>query len=232
MKAAVITFPGSNCDDDCVHALEVAGGFEVDCLWHKDAPDLSSYQLVVLPGGFSYGDYLRCGAIAALSPIMDNVKKFAASGGLVLGTCNGFQTLCESGLLPGALVRNESLLFVCKDVATKVKTSATPWTNGFKKDEVIKIPIAHGDGRYIVSEEEYEKLAKEDRILLTYVDDKGNESKEANPNGSVKNIAGVCNEGRNVFGLMPHPERATDLRSKDGMRFWSSVAHFLKEKSA
>lgn len=231
MRAAVITFPGSNCDDDCVYALKKVG-FEVDGLWHKEPKDLAAYSLVVLPGGFSYGDYLRCGAIAALSPIMEEVKRFAEKGGLVLATCNGFQMICEMGLLPGALARNESLRFVCKDIPMRVKTAKTPWTCAFQGNEIVTLPIAHGDGRYVISEEEYEKLVKDDRILLTYVDEKGNESAEANPNGSYRNIAGVCNEGRNVFGLMPHPERATDQRSKDGQKFWDSVTKFLREKAS
>ena len=217
INAAVITFPGSNCDDDCVFALNQTG-FKATTLWHKDTPDLSGYKLIVLPGGFSYGDYLRCGAMASLSPIMESVKRFAAGGGMVLGTCNGFQILCEAGLLPGALVRNESLKFVCRDAALKVESTESPWTALYKTGETITLPIAHGDGRYIASPEECEELKKNGQILLTYVD---------NPNGSTNSIAGVCNREKNVFGLMPHPERATDLRSRDGLRVWKSLAERL-----
>lgn len=214
IKAAVITFPGSNCDDDLVYALSKSG-FSVDRLWHKDVPDLSSYQLIGLPGGFSYGDYLRCGAIAALSPIMQKVKEFANKGGHVFGLCNGFQMLCELGLLPGALARNEHLKFVCKDVQMKVESIDSPWTQANKAGDVLTIPIAHGDGRYTVDEPTYEQMKKNGQILLSYV---------GNPNGSVHDIAGVCNESKNVFGMMPHPERATDLRSTHGNKFWESIA--------
>jgi phosphoribosylformylglycinamidine synthase subunit PurQ / glutaminase len=232
MKAAVITFPGSNCDDDCVDVLKRICEFSVDCLWHKDTPDLSAYDLVVLPGGFSYGDYLRCGAIAALSPIMDQVREYAAKGGFVLGTCNGFQMLCEMGLLPGALARNESLKFVCRDVFTKVVSSESPWTRELKTGEILKLPIAHGDGRYVASEEQFAELKAGNQILLTYVNAEGKEdpasNPPSNPNGSAFNIAGICNQNRNVFGLMPHPERATDLRSRDGLRIWVSVVQAIR----
>lgn len=221
MRAAVITFPGSNCDDDCTYALSKICDFKVDCLWHKDTPDLSPYQLVVLPGGFSYGDYLRCGAIASLSPISDSVRAYARKGGKLLGTCNGFQILCEMQLLPGALIRNQSLSFVCKDVGLKIENRETPWTCLFKQGETLSLPIAHGDGRFEISESEYEKAKAAGQILLTYTE---------NPNGSRFNIAGICNAEKNVFGLMPHPERATDLRSKDGLKIWKSVIHSLSEK--
>lgn len=222
MKAAVITFPGSNCDDDAVYTLEKAG-FSVERLWHKDTPDLSQFKLIVLPGGFSYGDYLRCGAIAALSPIMQKVKAFAGDGGFVLGICNGFQMLCEAGLLPGAVVRNASLKFVCKDVNLKVATPESPWTNEMKAGEVVVWPIAHGDGRYVVDEAQLKEMKSRNQVLLYYTDAKGNASAEHNPNGSLENIAGICNEKRNVFGLMPHPERSTDLRSQHGTKLWSSI---------
>ncbi len=228
MKAAVITFPGSNCDDDLVHALTTSGEFSVTRLWHKDETDLSSFDLIGLPGGFSYGDYLRCGAIAALSPIMQKVKEFAHSGGYVIGLCNGFQMLCELGLLPGALARNESLLFVCKDTPMKVLATTTPWTNEYKETETITLPIAHGDGRYVISEDEYQAMLTRGQIVLQYTEVDGKPS----PNGSVHAIAGVCNLEKNVFGMMPHPERATDLRSKDGMKIWKSIAKAIKEKTA
>jgi len=229
MKAAVITFPGSNCDDDLVFALSKVGvPIETVKLWHKDETDLSSFSLVALPGGFSYGDYLRCGAIAALSPIMQQVKAFAKKGGYVIGTCNGFQMLCELGLLPGALAKNESLSFVCKDVSMKVISSDSPWTRELKEGESISLPIAHGDGRYIIAEDEYQAMLKEGQILLQYEAQDGKES----PNGSVHAIAGVCNREKNVFGLMPHPERATDLRSRDGLKIWKSVVTSLARKTA
>lgn len=216
-KAAVVTFPGSNCDDDLVYALEKTSHFSVAKLWHKDTPDLSGFDLVCLPGGFSYGDYLRCGSMASLSPIMGKVKEHAANGGYVLGLCNGFQILCESQLLPGALVRNINRGFVCSDVKLTVQT-VSPWTNQFKSKEVVSIPIAHGDGRYIIDETTLAKMKANGQILVTYVE---------NPNGSLHDIAGVCNEGKNVFGMMPHPERATDLRSKDGRKFWASILHAM-----
>ncbi|MBI4403636.1 MAG: phosphoribosylformylglycinamidine synthase I [Deltaproteobacteria bacterium] len=231
MNAAVITFPGSNCDDDLNFALRIAG-FQVTQLWHKDHPDLSQFGLVALPGGFSYGDYLRCGAMAALSPIMDDVRTYAEKGGFVLGLCNGFQILCETGLLPGALARNLSLNFVCKDVLLKIKTNQSPWTCKAKAGELLSIPIAHGDGRYVVDESTYKQLVEANQVLLTYTDATGEENTESNPNGSHHNIAGICNQNKNVFGLMPHPERATDLRSRNGMIFWQSILHALSEKKA
>lgn len=232
MKAGVVTFPGSNCDEDVSYVLEKLCEFQVDRLWHKDSTSLTGHDLIVLPGGFSYGDYLRCGAMASLSPIMEQVKAFAGRGGMVLGICNGFQILCEAGLLPGALARNESLNFVCRDVLLRTETAETPWTRDMKAGEVVRIPIAHGEGRYVASEADYEKLKTNGQILFTYCDAKGKPTKEANPNGSVHNIAGVCNEAKNVFGLMPHPERATDLRSREGMKLWKSVVKTLQEKRA
>lgn len=222
LKAAVITFPGSNCDDDCVFALRDSCGFEVTTLWHKDTPALEAFDLVVLPGGFSYGDYLRSGAIAALSPIVDKVRSFAAGGGFVLGVCNGFQILCEAHLLPGALARNEKQRFVCRDVTLRTESADTPWTGGLKAGETILLPIAHGDGRYVVEEAEYEELRRNGQIVFTYSGE--------NPNGSVHDIAGVCNEKKNVFGLMPHPERATDLRSRDGAKIWKSLAATVAQR--
>ncbi|MFM8313608.1 MAG: phosphoribosylformylglycinamidine synthase subunit PurQ [Deltaproteobacteria bacterium] len=214
MKAGVITFPGSNCDDDVVDSLTRVGGFEVQKLWHKDTPDLSSFSLIVLPGGFSYGDYLRCGAMAARSPIMERVISFANQGGFVLGICNGFQILCESGLLPGALARNLSLNFICKDVIVKVENNETPWTRSTEKGATLLLPIAHGEGRYVIDEPGYQELLSHSQILMTY---------QTNPNGSAHDIAGVCNKTKNVFGLMPHPERATDLRTLDGLKIWKSL---------
>jgi phosphoribosylformylglycinamidine synthase I len=215
MKAGVITFPGSNCDEDLSYVLEKLCGMNVTRLWHKEAIPLDDYDLVALPGGFSYGDYLRCGAIASLSPIMQEVKNAAARGTLVLGICNGFQILCEAGLLPGALAKNETLSFVCRDVKLKVSTVSSPWSNAYTANQAVTFPIAHGDGRYVVSENEFKSMKEKDQIVLTY--------DGVNPNGSSFDIAGVCNENKNVFGLMPHPERATDLRSGDGKKLWQSI---------
>jgi len=218
MKVGVITFPGSNCDSDVVDCLQRVGGFEVGRLWHKESPDLSSFKLIVLPGGFSYGDYLRCGAMASCSPIMDKVKAFASQGGLVLGICNGFQILCESGLLPGALARNLNLNFICTDVSVQIEASDNPWTLKTEKHQLLSLPIAHGEGRYIIDDQGYEELLKNSQILMTY---------RNNPNGSTHNIAGICNRNKNVFGLMPHPERASDLRSRDGLKIWDSLKTYL-----
>jgi phosphoribosylformylglycinamidine synthase len=217
MKAAVITFPGSNCDDDLVYALGKICEFEVNTLWHKDSPDLSSYDLVALPGGFSYGDYLRCGSMASLSPIMEKVRAYSDKGGLLAGVCNGFQILCEARLLPGALVRNAHQAFVCKDVELKTEMTDTPWTLELKAGEKLVIPIAHGDGRYIPDE------ANPAQVIFTYTN---------NPNGSTKDIAGVCNAQKNIFGLMPHPERASDLRTKDGLKIFKSLTRYIREKKA
>lgn len=228
MKAAVITFPGSNCDDDLIHALREVGSFEVTPLWHKDQPHLAAFDLVALPGGFSFGDYLRCGAIASLSPIMDKVVEFASNGGLVIGICNGFQILCEVGLLPGALAKNEHLNFVCRDVFVRVEETHSPWTRCLKEGDVLRIPIAHGDGRFVVSDNEFARLKSKGQVLLSYCTEDGTVSPESNPNGSSHAIAGICNEAKNVFGLMPHPERASDLRGGDGMMIWGSVSETLR----
>lgn len=214
MKAAVITFPGSNCDDDAVFTLHKTLEMEVDRLWHKDAPDLSGYDLVVVPGGFSYGDYLRCGAVASHSPIMDSVKSYANAGGMVLGICNGFQVLCEAGMLPGALVRNLNTNFICKDVPLKVVATDNPWTSALQVGDVMSLPIAHSEGRFVLEENDHAELLKNGQVLLAYAD---------NPNGSHFDVAGICNKAKNVFGLMPHPERASDLRSRHGMGIWKSL---------
>ena len=223
MKAAVITFPGSNCDDDLAYVLKNFAGFEVGRLWHKDTPDLSVYDLVAVPGGFSYGDYLRCGAMAARSPIMEKVKNYAGQGGLLIGICNGFQILCEANLLPGALTGNTGQGFLCQDITLKVKTNASPWTQDLKQEEVLSLPIAHGEGRYIIGESNYKEMCANGQILLTYTE---------TPNGSLYDIAGICNTEKNIFGLMPHPERATDLRSKDGLKIWNSLTRYIREKKA
>ncbi|MBY0370995.1 phosphoribosylformylglycinamidine synthase I [bacterium] len=227
MKAAVITFPGSNCDDDAFDTLRRFGGFEVQRIWHKDRPSLEGVNLVVLPGGFSYGDYLRCGAMAALSPVMEEVKRFAEKGGLVLGICNGFQILCESRLLPGTLTMNESQKFICKDVSMRVEKSGGAWATGLQVGEVVSYPVAHGDGRYWIDEAGLGQLEHNGQVLLRYSDASGKVAADFNPNGSTANIAGICNERGNVFGLMPHPERATEHRSQHGLKLWKSIQTVL-----
>ena len=223
MKAAVIRFPGSNCDQDCVLALSELG-LATDYVWHKET-SVAGYDLVVLPGGFSYGDYLRCGAIARFSPIMQAVKDHAASGKLLLGICNGFQILCEAGLLPGALIRNRSLHFVCQHQHVRVENVANPFLHLARTGAALRIPIAHGEGGYVVDAQTLRELDRQDRILLRYVNAGGAATDAANPNGSIENIAGIVNEARNVFGLMPHPERACDSRlgSDDGRIIFESI---------
>lgn len=224
MKFAVLRFPGSNCDQDCGHALNAISGSSADYVWHKDT-SLAGFDAVVVPGGFSYGDYLRCGAIARFSPIMKSVKEFAASGGPVIGICNGFQILCESGLLPGALVRNRGLHFVCKHVSLRVERNDSRFTNAASNGQILNIPIAHGEGCYFADDETLASLNARGQVLLRYCDESGNTTEAANPNGSRENIAGIRNEAGNVFGLMPHPERACDLLlgSTDGLTIFQSV---------
>jgi phosphoribosylformylglycinamidine synthase len=215
MKIGVVVFPGSNCDHDAFYAFSKTLGQETEFLWH-DSPSVGQSDAVILPGGFSFGDYLRCGAIAKFSPVMGAVKKFAEAGGLVLGICNGFQILVESGLLPGALLRNAGLKFVCRDVTLKVETTHTPFTSSLQKGDTLRMPVAHGDGCYFADEATLDMLELQDRVVFRYLD---------NPNGSLRDIAGICNEGRNVMGLMPHPERAADalLGSADGRRILESM---------
>lgn len=224
MKFGVVTFPGSNCDEDMIYVLESLMGQEVERLWHKDT-DLKGVDFVVLPGGFSYGDYLRSGAIAKLSPIMTEVIKHANKGGYVLGVCNGFQILTESGLLEGALLHNDTQKFICKNVFLKPATTEAAITKGLNQEKAYKIPIAHGEGRYYASEETLAKLNKNQQILFKYCTADGTISDDVNPNGSLENIAGICNEGRNVFGMMPHPERAADaeLSNLDGKAMFESI---------
>jgi phosphoribosylformylglycinamidine synthase len=232
MRWGVITFPGSCDDQDVVDCLKLDLGQKVKSLWHKD--ELSgNYDCIVLPGGFSYGDYLRCGAMARFSPIMRGVVKFAESGGLILGICNGFQILCEAGLLPGALVRNAGLQFVCQPVHLRVEETDTPFTGGMKKGQLLQIPVKHGEGCYFADVPTLEHLHKNRQILLRYVDSKGKPTPAANPNGSLDNIAGICNEGRNVFGLMPHPEDACNkiLGSDDGAKIFASIAAACAERA-
>jgi phosphoribosylformylglycinamidine synthase subunit PurQ / glutaminase len=229
MKVAVITFPGSNCDYDCYHALKTLGGFEPEFRWHGDR-ELKGVDAVFLPGGFSYGDYLRSGAIARFSPIMEAVRDFARSGGPVVGICNGFQVLCEAGLLPGALLANESLLFRSYDIHIRVETLRTPFTSAYERHQVLRIPIAHGDGNYHADDEVLAELEGEDRIVFRYVSPAGDLTPEANPNGSAHHIAGIVNESRNVLGMMPHPERAVEpvLGSTDGAGLFASLRAHLE----
>jgi len=228
MKFAVVQFPGSNCDQDCLAALRGIDGIEADYVWHKET-SLGDATAVVLPGGFSYGDYLRCGAIARFSPIMRAVVEAARAGTLVIGICNGFQILCEAGLLPGALVRNRSLLFVCDYVHTRVETTNSPFLHGLSLGEVLQIPIAHGEGCYFADEKTLRSLNDHEQVLLRYCDAEGHATSAANPNGSVENIAGICNRERNVFGLMPHPDRACEERlgSSDGAKIFESMLYSL-----
>jgi phosphoribosylformylglycinamidine synthase len=223
LKAAVIRFPGSNCDQDCVLAL-TEFGVTTEYVWHKDT-SLAGYDLVILPGGFSYGDYLRCGAIARFSPIMQAVKEYAAAGKLLLGICNGFQILCEAGLLPGALIRNRSLHFVCQHQHVRVENVANPFLHLCRTGATLRLPIAHGEGSYVADPATLRQLERQGRVLLRYVNAGGAAMDSANPNGSIEGIAGIVNEGRNVFGLMPHPERACDslLGSTDGRVVFESI---------
>lgn len=227
MKFGVVTFPGSNCDEDMVYVLETVMNQSVERLWHKDS-DLKNVDFVVLPGGFSYGDYLRSGAIAKLSPIMSAVMDHADNGGYVMGICNGFQILTESGLLPGALLHNNTQKFICKNVHLKPATSNSAITKGLDTTKAYKIPIAHGEGRFYAPEETMKAILDNDQVLFHYVNEAGEITDEANPNGALHNIAGICNEKRNVFGMMPHPERAADanLANEDGKRFFESILKY------
>jgi len=224
MRFGVVVFPGSNCDHDAWYALSHNLGHTAEYIWH-DSPRLGPVDGVILPGGFSYGDYLRCGAIAKFSPVMSAVREFAASGGLVLGICNGFQVLVESGLLPGALLRNRDLKFVCRPVRLRVETAHSPFTSAATPGQVLTVPVAHGEGCYFADESTLAALRRDDRVVLRYVD---------NPNGSLDDIAGICNEKRNVMGMMPHPERAADalLGCTDGKVILESMIHSLSAATA
>jgi len=228
MKFGVVVFPGSNCEADCYHAIGEVLEEDVQYIWHQET-DVSFYDCLILPGGFSYGDYLRCGAIARFSPVMETIANYAREGGLVIGICNGFQILLEAGLLPGATLQNMSLRFICRFVNLRIENNSTPWTNRGKAGQVLKIPIAHNEGNYIVGKDVYDRMVDEGRIILRYCDEHGEVTPDANPNGAMDNIAGICNEGFNVFGLMPHPERASEeiLGSTDGLVIWDSImAHY------
>ena len=224
MKFGIIQFPGSNCDQDAYHALANVFGQPTRYIWHKDSA-LGAVDCVVVPGGFSYGDYLRTGAIARFSPAMQAVAAHAKAGGLVIGICNGFQILCEAQLLPGALIRNKGLKFICEHVFVRVETTDSPFTNAAQPGQVLRIPIAHGEGCYFAEPAVIAELEREHRVLVRYSTQDGKVTTTANPNGSVGNIAGICNAGRNIFGLMPHPERASDsaLGSEDGRVIFESI---------
>ncbi|MEX1012017.1 MAG: phosphoribosylformylglycinamidine synthase subunit PurQ [Balneolaceae bacterium] len=220
----VLVFPGSNCDHDAYHTMKHVMGAEARFIWHKDT-DLTGIDLLIIPGGFSYGDYLRSGAIARFSPVMDAVEAFAKKGGPVMGICNGFQILLESGLLPGAMLHNEKLRFICKDVHIRVETDRSIFTHGFTTGEVLRLPVSHGEGNYFIDQKGLKKLQDSDQILFRYCDENGEITPEANVNGSVDSIAGICNNSGNVLGLMPHPERAVEplLGSADGKRLFEAA---------
>ncbi|HEX4886648.1 MAG TPA: phosphoribosylformylglycinamidine synthase I [Luteibaculaceae bacterium] len=229
MKFGVVVFPGSNCDEDMVYVLQTIMGQEVVKLWHKDT-DLQGCDFIVLPGGFSYGDYLRSGAIARFSPIMDKVIEHANQGGYLMGICNGFQILAEANLVPGALLHNNSHKFICKNVHLRAVSQSALITASVPKDRALKIPIAHGEGRYHCDEATLQSMIENDQILFRYCNEEGEITEEANPNGSLYNIAGVCNKGKNVFGMMPHPERAADpvLKNEDGRFLFGSILSLIK----
>ncbi len=233
MNFVVLQFPGSNCDQDCVHVLKEVFGCSAVLLWHMEA-SVGNADAVIIPGGFSYGDYLRTGAIARFSPVMQAVREFADGGGLVLGICNGFQILCETGMLPGALIRNRSLQFRCEQVILRTTTRCSPFTNQVPTGMTLRIPVAHGEGCYFADQATLETLRARDQILWQYVDAQGCVTDGANPNGSVWNIAGICNERRNVAGLMPHPERACETRSGgvDGCFIFQSIFYWLQKRGS
>ncbi|HBI23205.1 MAG TPA: phosphoribosylformylglycinamidine synthase I [Nitrospiraceae bacterium] len=230
MNFAIIVFPGSNCDHDCYHIIEHVLGRPATFVWHKEK-DLSGYDVVILPGGFSYGDYLRTGSIARFSPIMKAVEDFAHKGGLVLGICNGFQILLEAGLLPGAMLRNRSLKFICNDVRLRVDNINTPFTVNYFENQVVRMPIAHAEGNYYADKDTLMRIQKNNQIVFRYAGDDGNISDKVNPNGSVNNIAGICNEKGNVLGMMPHPERCGEdvLGGTDGYILFESLVYYVEK---
>jgi len=231
VRIGVVIFPGSNCDHDLMEAAALHTGAEVVALWHRDR-DLQSCDFIFLPGGFSYGDYLRSGAIAAQAPIMESVKRFAHEGGFVMGICNGFQILCESGLLPGALLRNNQMQFVCSNVFLKPVNTDLAVTREYSRDEVYTVPIAHGEGRFYADAASLSQIEENGQVLFRYCDAGGQINDAANPNGSLNNIAGICNAGKNVFGMMPHPERAAfdHLLNMDGAPLFMSIASTLVQE--
>lgn len=228
MKFGIVVFPGSNCDSDCFHVISDVINQDAEYIWHHDNIDLSNFDCIILPGGFSYGDYLRAGAIARFSNIMYKIEEYAYNGGFVIGICNGFQILTESHLLPGALIRNKDLKFICSNQYVKIINNQTPWTSLYTKDEVINLPIAHGEGNYFIEEEQLQQLKYNNQIILQYCDENGIVSEKTNPNGSILNIAGICNKDFNVFGLMPHPERSSEkiLGCDDGRKIFDSIVKY------
>ena len=233
MKFGVIVFPGSNCDHDAYHVLSKHVGQPVDFVWHKQT-DLKGYDALIVPGGFSYGDYLRAGALAKFSPVMTAVKDFAASGKFVFGVCNGFQILCEAGLLSGALMRNSNLHFVCRHVNVRVENENTPYTSELEAGEVLSIPVAHAEGNYVCDDQTLAELEANKQIVFRYCDENGETTTEANPNGSLSNIAGISNREGNVLGMMPHPERACEelLGSNDGRDIFRSLTKAIEKVSS
>ncbi len=230
MKFGVIVFPGSNCDHDAYHVVSKHVGQPVDFIWHRET-SLDGYDAVIVPGGFSYGDYLRCGALAKFSPIMKAVKEFAARGKFVFGICNGFQILCEAGLLPGALLRNKDLHFICDHVNLRVESNQTPFTSELQIGSVLSIPIAHAEGNYVCDDDTLNELEKNGQIVFRYCDETGRITPESNPNGARSNIAGICNARKNVLGMMPHPERAFEelLGSSDGRGIFQSLTNSIAQ---
>jgi phosphoribosylformylglycinamidine synthase subunit PurQ / glutaminase len=233
VKFGVVVFPGSNCDHDAYHVVSKHVGQPVDFIWHKET-DLSSFDAVIVPGGFSYGDYLRAGALARFSPVMRSIKEFAASGKFVFGICNGFQILCEAGLLPGALIRNRSLHFVCRHVNLKLENPNTPYTSEVDPEKILSIPIAHAEGNFTCDDETFQALEENGQVVFRYCDENGEITDTANPNGARSNIAGICNQDRNVLGMMPHPERACEemLGSNDGRDIFRSLANTIDRMAA
>jgi phosphoribosylformylglycinamidine synthase len=225
MKVGVVVLPGSNCDHDALHVVNDVLGAEAEVLWHKET-DLKGVDCVIIPGGFAYGDYLRAGALAKFAPIMEPIKRHAASGGLVLGICNGFQVLTEAGLLPGALMRNEHLRFVSRDILLRVEEMGTPFTGELSAGQVLRMPIAHGEGNYFADEATLDELERNGQVIFRYCDSEGRITRQSNPNGSARNIAGICNRERNILGMMPHPECCSEtlLGNTDGLGIFQSIA--------
>ncbi len=228
MKFGVVIFPGSNCDHDCYYVIESVIGKPVEFIWHQDT-SLRGFDAVILPGGFAYGDYLRTGALAKFSPVMRSVKEFADKGGMVIGICNGFQILCEAGLLPGALLRNVGMKYVCKFLHLRTETTNTSFTNTLSKGQLLHIPIGHGDGNYFADADVLKRIEDNAQVAFRYVTADGQVTRDANPNGSLNNIAGIVNEGRNVLGMMPHPDRSSEsiLGSSDGRLIFESMVNAL-----
>jgi phosphoribosylformylglycinamidine synthase I len=232
MKFAIVILPGSNCDHDAMHVTKTVLGADAEFLWHKDT-DLRGADCVIIPGGFAYGDYLRAGALAKFAPVMEPIKRHAAAGGLVFGICNGFQVLTEVGLLPGALMRNEHLRFVSRDVFLRTGEIDTPFTNALETGQVLRVPIAHGEGNYFADDATLDELERNRQVIFRYCDKDGRVLRAANPNGSARNIAGICNARRNVLGMMPHPERCSEslLGNADGLGIFRSIANALAHAS-